>query len=178
VNIKNRKVVDVAGSKDRENTNVGVYRSHGGKNQMWDVVYVDEYDDWKSKQKVDYGFKDGKIFNIVSRLRSRRLLTLGFDQNSFSIASKNNSPFQAFIFDAKTGSILPFLNQSKAVTIGKSGRDRKLLLEPNTKDWFKNWRYDSDGHITNEKGKCFDVDARRDREGQKVISWRRYNHNN
>jgi hypothetical protein len=60
---------------------------------------------------------------------------------------------------------LPFLNQSKAVTIGKSGRDRKLLLEPNTKDWFKNWRYDSDGHITNEKGKCFDVDARRDREG-------------
>jgi hypothetical protein len=52
------------------------------------------------------------------------------------------------------------------------------LLEENTGDWFKNWRYEADGHISNERGTCLDVDKRRDRENQKVISWRRYNHNN
>lgn len=177
MNIKNRKVLDVAGRRDQENRNIIVHRSHGGKNQMWDVVYVDEYDQWKSKQAFDSGFKQGRSFNIVSRMNSHRLLTLSPDGRQFVIARKDNSPNQLFRYDSKNRSILTYVGNN-AITIGNNGRNRILKPDSNTKDWFKNWRFEEDGHITNERGTCLDVDGRRDRENQRVISWRRYNHNN
>jgi len=36
------KVLDVAGSKDRNNQDVVVYNLHNGLNQQWDVVYTDQ----------------------------------------------------------------------------------------------------------------------------------------
>lgn len=144
---------------------------------MWDVVYVDEYDQWKAKQVYDSGFKEGRSFNIVSRMNSHRLLTLSPDGKQFVIARKDRSPNQLFRYDSKNRSILTYVG-NEAITIGNNGRNRILKPDSNTKDWFKNWRYEEDGHITNERGTCLDVDARRDRENQRVISWRRYNHNN
>jgi len=45
-NIKNAKVLDVAGGVDGEQKNVIVHQAHGKVNQQWDIVYVDE---WKGE---------------------------------------------------------------------------------------------------------------------------------
>jgi len=155
-----------------------VYRSHNGINQKWDVVYVDEYDEWKEKQSKDPGFKEGKSFNIVSRMRSHRFLTLSPDGQGFVIAKKDRSPNQLFKFDVKTGGIVTYGDQNQAIAISHSGRNRVLKTGKNNKDWWKVWRFERDGHITNSHGSCMDVDGRKDRENQGVIAWKRYNHNN
>jgi len=122
--------------------------------------------------------KAGKAFNIVSRMRSHRLLTLAPDGKSFVIARKDKSPNQLFRFDAKTGAIVTYGDQNQAIQISQNGRNRVLNTGKNNKDWWKKWTFESDGHIVNSHGSCMDVDKRRDRENQRVIAWRRYNHNN
>jgi len=83
-----------------------------------------------------------------------------------------------FKFDSKTGNIVSYDDANKAVTIQSNGKNRNLKFDQRGNDWFKVFRYEDDGHITNSRGKCFDVNRRRDREGESVIVWRRYNHNN
>jgi len=83
-----------------------------------------------------------------------------------------------FKFDSKTGNIVSYSDQNKAITIKRGGKDRNMSLEGKGKAWFKGFRYEEDGHIKNDGGKYFDVNGRRDREGESVIVWRRYNHNN
>jgi hypothetical protein len=53
-----------------------------------------------------------------------------------------------------------------------------MSLEGRGKAWFKQFRLEEDGHIRNDGGKYFDVNGRRDREGESVIVWRKHNHNN
>jgi len=43
-NWSNSKVLDVSGSKDEEMTAVQVHGNNGGKNQQWNVVYLDKAD--------------------------------------------------------------------------------------------------------------------------------------
>jgi len=39
-NVKNMKVLDVAGGKDEEAANVQVYKKNGSKAQSWRLTYV------------------------------------------------------------------------------------------------------------------------------------------
>lgn len=56
------------------------------------------------------GMKEGKSFNIVSRMNSHRLLTLAPDGRGFVIAKKDNSPNQLFRFDKQTGGIVTYVD--------------------------------------------------------------------
>ena len=94
------KCFDVNGRRDRENERVIVWRRYNHNNQKWNIKYVDP------NAKIDYGFDDGKAFNIVNRMRGHRLLT--FRDGKFVIAIRNGSRNQLFKFDSKTGNIISY----------------------------------------------------------------------
>jgi len=79
-------------------------------------------------------------------MRSNRVLT--FRDGRFVIASRNGSRNQLFKFDSKNGNIISY-DQNTAVSINRNGKDRNLRLEGQGNEWFKNFRYEDDGHITN-----------------------------
>jgi hypothetical protein len=75
-NIKNNKVLDVAGGKDAEATNVQVHGKNGTPAQRWKVVYKDKMGDEAYQTKgVDayFGFRVNKPFYFVSKLPMNRV---------------------------------------------------------------------------------------------------------
>ena len=82
-NIKNNKAMDVSGNRDRENQNIIVHGKHGGLNQQWDIVYVDE---WKGEPKKgemneEFGFIVDEDFYIISDMPQHRYLQALNDRN-------------------------------------------------------------------------------------------------
>jgi len=69
-NIKNKKVLDVHGNQDTENRNLIWYNKHGGLNQQFDVVYVDEWkgEPGKGEYNEDWGLYVERPFYVVSQL--------------------------------------------------------------------------------------------------------------
>jgi len=74
INWQNKKVLDVEGGKDEEGGKVIVWNRHGGKNQRWNVVYVDKAEKIKDEGlNKDFGFEVNRPFYIVSRLPFHRI---------------------------------------------------------------------------------------------------------
>jgi len=74
-NIKNNLVLEVEGSKDVEHTRVIMGKRHGGKNQKWKIVYLeDAATDIKKGKNEEYGMYVNRYFYIRSRLPMQRLL--------------------------------------------------------------------------------------------------------
>jgi hypothetical protein len=71
------KVMDVDGGQDVENRNIIVWNKHGGLNQQWDVIYVDEYpaEPVKGELNEQFGLYVERPFYITSELGEHRLLT-------------------------------------------------------------------------------------------------------
>jgi hypothetical protein len=110
-NIKNNKVMDVSGNKDKENQNIHMWKRHGGLNQQWDIVYADQWkgEPTKGQLNKDYGLYVLRPFYVISHMSSRRYLDiLGrnmviktpngrstqqwyFHQTSLTIRSKSNN---------------------------------------------------------------------------------------
>jgi len=108
--------MEVYQNKDSENQNIVMSKSNGKMNQLWDIIYVDE---WKGEPKKgelneDFGFYVERPFHIVSMLPRRRYLQrvdgLGggreivikqpnsykdqvwwFDQNTLTIKNQKNN---------------------------------------------------------------------------------------
>jgi len=90
------KVADVYGAKDRDHAKVIVWKKGKKLNQKWKVEYV--YDQSANELIAD------KPFNIVSKMKGQRLLTL--NGNNFVIADRNNNANQVFKYDSKSNSII------------------------------------------------------------------------
>jgi len=74
VNWHNGKVLDVSSGKDVEGQAVWVWKKHGGKNQRWNVVYLDKSTKIKTEGiNEDFGFHVNRPFYIVSRLPMQRV---------------------------------------------------------------------------------------------------------
>jgi hypothetical protein len=74
------KVMDVAGHRDRQHNNIGVYRKHHGLNQQFDLIYVDEWKEPPKKGELneDFGMYVERPFMVRSDLpRGRYLDILG-----------------------------------------------------------------------------------------------------
>lgn len=68
--------MEVESNRDAENQNI-VLRGKSGKiNQLWDIVYVDEFkgEPKKGELNEDFGFYVERPFHIVSMLPRRRYL--------------------------------------------------------------------------------------------------------
>ena len=74
-NVQNNKVLDVSGGKDEEHRSILVWKRHGGKNQRWKVLYVDQDDkaDTKGLNK-EFGFEINRPFYLRSRLPMKRVV--------------------------------------------------------------------------------------------------------
>jgi hypothetical protein len=69
VNLQDNRVLDVTSNKDEEGQPVIVWKKHGGNNQKWNVIYVDESKKTATKglDKAS-GFHINRAFYIRSRL--------------------------------------------------------------------------------------------------------------
>jgi len=82
----------VSGNQDKENRNVIVWNRHNGLNQQWDIVYADsQTTKGGAPSTTGICLSNGGLFNIVSNLGSKRLLTLN-NAGNFEIRTKNHSP--------------------------------------------------------------------------------------
>lgn len=61
-------VFDVSGNHDRENQRVIVHSKHGGLNQRWTIMYVDDMtpDPKKGEEVKEWGLSVYRPFHIVS----------------------------------------------------------------------------------------------------------------
>jgi len=105
-NMWDNRVLDVSGGKDAEAQKVVVYKRHGGKNQKWQVRYVDEIKDVQTKGLVgDFGFHANRPFYFRSRLPMQRVMEC-IGANNLTIRRwRNNTKAQQFIFDPKSKTI-------------------------------------------------------------------------
>jgi hypothetical protein len=69
--------MEVYNNQDTENQNIVMSKSNGKLNQLWDVVYVDEYkgEPKKGELNEDFGFYVERPFHIVSQMPRRRYLS-------------------------------------------------------------------------------------------------------
>jgi hypothetical protein len=77
-NIRNRKVMDVSGNRDKEGQNIHMWKKHGGLNQQWDIIYANEWkrDPKKGELNRDFGLYVERPFYIISRMTSGRYLDI------------------------------------------------------------------------------------------------------
>jgi hypothetical protein len=69
INIQDNRVLDVSGGKDQEAQAVIVHKNHGGSNQRWNIVYVDEAAKIESKGiSKEFGWHINRPFYIRSKM--------------------------------------------------------------------------------------------------------------
>jgi hypothetical protein len=99
------KVADVQGGRDAENANVLMYRKHGGLNQQWNLIYVDEMPAELKKGDFDpdFGMKVETDFHIISMMKNGRYLDrVGYD---VVIKTPNARNTQVWYYHWKTRTI-------------------------------------------------------------------------
>jgi len=83
--IKNErgKVLEIQGNVDAENRNIIMHAPHGRINQLWDVIYVDEWkgEPGKGELNEDFGLYVERTFYVVSALNDGRYLDLINNRN-------------------------------------------------------------------------------------------------
>lgn len=99
------KVIQILDKKDRENSNVGVFKKNGHEEQLFDLVYVDEMpaEPKKGELNKDFGLKVEMPFFVVSGLKTERYLD--FLARNLVIKRPNGRPSQLWWFDQKTKTI-------------------------------------------------------------------------
>jgi len=100
--VRNNKVLDVAGGKDSEATNVQVYKKNGTPAQRWKVVYTDKMGDEAYQKKgldKDFGFLVNELFYLRSRLPMQRVMEAVGANNIVIKRWVKNRTAQQFYFD-------------------------------------------------------------------------------
>lgn len=126
VNVKDGRVLDVQGGKDKEGQDVFVWKKHNGLNQRWKILYLDEKQEEPTKGlDEDSGLYRNRPFYIVSRLPAKRAITV--HSNRLVIRKmKRDDQSQLFFFDHLTRTIKSQQFKAKSIDIQSSGRGRNL----------------------------------------------------
>jgi len=53
---KNKKVMDVAGGRDKQHGNIGFWKRHNGINQQFDLIYADDMPEVPRKGELNEDF--------------------------------------------------------------------------------------------------------------------------
>jgi hypothetical protein len=134
-NIRNNKVMDVSGNRDKENQNIHMWKKHGKTNQQWDVVYADQ---WKGEPKKgelnkEYGLYVERSFYVVTRLGSGRFLDIiGRD---FVIKTRNGRKSQQWYFHQQSRTIKSRTN-NQSWDIKSSGRTNNMQVWSTNSGWW------------------------------------------
>jgi len=112
-----------------------------------------------------------KPFNLISKMRSGRYLTLR--GKNFVIQSKNNNGGQTFMYDSKSQTIVAVGKKGVSMDIQKYGRGANLQAGATKNIWHQKFTLVGE-YVVSERGKVIDVSGGRDRENQNVIVWKRH----
>jgi hypothetical protein len=95
INWSNNKVVEVKGSKDEEMAAVGVFGNNNGRNQQWQVVYVDKADGPQTQGlNKEFGMHCDRLFYIVSELPFNRVIEMHGNTYTYLKRWRNNATQQ------------------------------------------------------------------------------------
>jgi hypothetical protein len=105
------KVVDVSGNQDTESRQLVAWKRHGGMNQQWDILYVDQYKGEPTKGQLNtrFGLYVDRTFYVVSRLGQGKYLDL-INNRNMVIKTRNGRKTQLWWFDQKSRTIKTRLN--------------------------------------------------------------------
>jgi hypothetical protein len=121
-------VLDIQGNVDAENRNIIVHTQHGRMNQMWDVIYVDE---WKGEPKKgelneDFGLYVERDFYVQTAMKSGRYLDL-INNRNMVIKTPNGRNSQVWYFHQQSLTIRTrYNNQSWDITSNGNGKDMRI----------------------------------------------------
>jgi hypothetical protein len=112
-----------------------IYKKHGGLNQQWDVIYVDEYkgEPEKGEFSPKFGLYVERDFYIVSQLGANRYLDL--IGNNMVIKTKNSRKSQIWYFDQRSYTIKTRVN-NKSWDIISSGKTTRMQVYSTNSGWF------------------------------------------
>lgn len=149
------KVLDVSGGADTEGRNCLFWKKHGGINQQWTVLYLDEL---PPEPKIgdyipEYGLKWKVDFYLISQIASRRYMdTLS---NNNVVKTPNGRVTQKFYFDYKTKTIKSKSN-NYSFNIASSGNSSNMQLAGTNSQWYQIFKMDG-AYIVNTRGKVVTV---------------------
>jgi hypothetical protein len=120
------RVMDINSNIDTENRNIEMYRKHGRINQLWDLIYADEYPEEPTKGELnkEFGFYVDRSFHIVSQLPENRYLEV-INNRNIVIKTPNGNKGQIWWFDQTSKTIKTRLN-NQSFDIQSSGKSRNL----------------------------------------------------
>jgi len=120
-NIKDNRVLDIAGGKDIDGQNLIIYKKHNGLNQQWDIVYIDELKPElvKGDFDPDFGMFVEREFSIITNMGSGRYIDTV--NNNLVIKTRRETKTQKWYYDRISRTIMNS-ETKKSWDIVNSGR--------------------------------------------------------
>jgi hypothetical protein len=135
--IKNEKgkVAEVQGNVDAENRNIIVHTQTGRINQLWDVVYVDEWKGEPGKGELNeyFGLYVERDFYVQSALSDGRYLDLINNRNM--VIKTPNGRTQVWYFHQQSLTIRTRYN-NQSWDIENNGRTNRMRIWSTNSQWF------------------------------------------
>jgi len=105
------KVVEIQGNVDAENRNIIMHTKTGRINQLWDIIYVDEWkgEPTKGELNEDFGLYVERDFYVQTAMSSGRYLDLIGNRNMV-IKTPNGRRTQVWYFHQQSLTIRTRLN--------------------------------------------------------------------
>ena len=130
------KVFDVTGGIDDENRNIIVYNKHGKVNQLWDIVYADEYpaEPIKGELNKDFGLYVERDFYISTAMSSHRYVDL-INNRNMVIKSPNGRKTQKWYFHQQSLTIRTRYN-NQSWDIKNAGKTTDMQIWSTNSGWF------------------------------------------
>jgi len=136
-NWNNNKVLEVKGSKDEEMASVGVFGNNKGRNQQWQVVYVDEADKDRTKgMNSEFGFHINRPFYMRSRLPFLRVAECHGANNVWLKRWRKNVAAQQWYFDEVSKTIKNNYWKSHSLDIQSNGGSTNIRCTTTNSRWW------------------------------------------
>jgi len=129
--------MDIAGHRDRQHNNIGFYRKHGGLNQQFELIYVDEMPapPKEGDMVAAFGMRVGMPFHIKSGLPQGRYLDL-VGRSMVIKTPADTRTTQSWYFDWKTKTIKNWKNRGWSFDIHSAGRTNRLQAWNTNSGWW------------------------------------------
>jgi len=137
INWQSDKVLEVQGSKDEEGAAVGVFANKKGRNQQWQVVYLDKAKGPQTKGiNKDFGFHVNRPFYLISKLPFNRVAECHGANNVWLKRWRNNAKAQQWYFDGVSKTIKNNNWRSHSLDIQSNGGSTNIRCTTTNSRWW------------------------------------------
>ena len=141
-NVKDLRVLDVAGGVDAEATNVQVWKKNGSKAQSWKLTYVKDAAKIQTKGlNKNFGLEIERPFFIVSKMWMNRVVECVGASNLVLRTLRKTNKGQQFFLDDKTQTIVSNQWKDRSITIQSDGNSNNLYMTTTNARWFQLFRW-------------------------------------